>query len=48
MDHTRVTEWLRGWAKKQAAMNLLGGIATLFAGLALLAATWGFTYLTFT
>jgi len=45
MNEDQITEWLCQRLKTQARLNVLGGVATLLGGLAILAATWGLTYL---
>lgn len=44
MDHALIVAWLTKWVRKQVMLNWLGGFAVLFAGVALLAATWGLCY----
>lgn len=45
MDSQRIIHWLRGHAKSQAALNLLGGAGMLLVGFGILAATWAFMYM---
>lgn len=44
MDQCLVTEWLRKRARRQAMLNLLGGILILLGGAVVLALTWLLTY----
>jgi len=45
VNQDRTIEWLRKLVRRQVGLNLLGSGLSLLGGLAILAATWGLTYM---